>query len=141
MQRGDVRKAELIGPRGFQTVKCKGKGKVKMNGYLGVSGCGDAFQGYGKHDQDMGMMSSVLGLMSLKCYRDLEFGRAIGIEITDAENVHLKKVAGAERGNRNTQADRTEGQTENRDQESKKRDLCFVTEDEAKSEEAELETN
>lgn len=107
MQRGDVRKAELIGPRGFQTVKCKGKGKVKMNGYLGVSGCGDAIQGYGEHDQDMGMISSVLGL---------ESGRAIGIEITDAENVHLKKVAGAERGNRNTQADRTEGQTENKDQ-------------------------
>lgn len=116
MQRGDVRKAELIGPRGLQTVKCKGprglqtvkckgKGKVKMNGYLGVSECGDAIQGNSKHDGDMGMMSSVLGLMSLKCYGNLEFGRAIGIEITDAENVHLKKVAGAERGNRNIQAE------------------------------------
>lgn len=82
MQRGDGRKAELTGPRGLQTVKCKGKGKVKMNSYLGVSGCGDAIQGNGKHDRDMGMMSSVLGLMSVKCYRDLELGRAIGIENT-----------------------------------------------------------
>ena len=52
--------------QGFTNCKCKGKGKVKMNGYLGVSGCGDANQGNGKHDGDMGMMSSVLGLMSLK---------------------------------------------------------------------------
>lgn len=93
--------------QGFTNCKCKGKGKVKMNGYLGVSGCGDAIQGNGKHDGDMGMMSSVLGLMSLKCYGDLELGRVIGIEITDVENGHLKKVAGAERGNRNIQADRT----------------------------------
>lgn len=34
-------------------------------------------------------MSSVLGLMSVKCYRDLELGRAIGIENTDVENGHL----------------------------------------------------
>lgn len=29
---GDGGKAEPIGPRSLQNVKCKGKGKVKMNG-------------------------------------------------------------------------------------------------------------
>lgn len=46
----------------------------------------------------MGMMSSVLDFMSLKCYQETEFGREIKTEIIDAENVHLEKMAGAEGG-------------------------------------------
>lgn len=73
----------------------------------------------------MGMMSSVLDFMSLKCYQETEFGREIKTEIIDAENVHLEKMAGAEGGNGNIKTDRTEGWAEDSDQENKNSTLVL----------------
>lgn len=87
------------------------------------------------------MMSSVLGLMSVKCYRDLELGRAIGIEKYRRRKwPSLRRWLELEGGNRNTQAGRTGGQTR-QDQEAKTR-FVLVMEDDEKTEEAEpYETN
>lgn len=57
----------------------------------------------------------------MKCHRDLELGRAIGIENTDEKWPSLRRWLELEGGNRNTQAGRTGGQTEDRDQEAKTR--------------------
>lgn len=68
----------------------------------------------------MGMTSSVLDLLRLKCYRDIEFGWEVRTEITGAENAHLEKTGGAQGGREwNVKADNTEGWAEDIVQENK----------------------
>ena len=61
MNARDSGKAELIGPRDLQNVKCKGDQKVKMDGHLGVV---MQFREVVKCDGSMGVTSSVLDLLS-----------------------------------------------------------------------------
>lgn len=48
MDARDRGKTEFTGPGDLQNVKCKGQGKVKMNGYLGDFGHDKAIGGNGK---------------------------------------------------------------------------------------------